>query len=125
MIAWPPGREDAVEVAQDLLVGGDVLEDVQADDRVERVRRPAARSPRPGSGPSGRPEVLQVAEPAMDHLDIERVEVAGDQPVAVEQQLGEVADPAAGLEHVRPTKGAIWRYIQRLNGRALRTATRM
>src|SRR4051812_45066852 len=35
----------------------------------------------------------------MDHLDVERVEVADDQPVAVEQQFGEVADPTAGLEH--------------------------
>ena len=100
MIAWPPGCEDAVEVAQDVLIGRDVLEHVQADDRVELL----VGEPRVVLGlrqvHRDRAEVLQVAEPAVDHLDVERVEVAGDQPVAVEQQLGEVADPAAGLEHV-------------------------
>src|SRR3954470_7021149 len=95
----PAGAEDPMELAEDFVIFLDVLEYVQADDRVERQageRRivvTAREVHREG------PEVLEMAEASVNHLDIKRIEVADDQAVALEQELGEVADPATGLEH--------------------------
>src|SRR3954454_6163736 len=92
----PAGAEDPMEVAEDFLVFVDVLEDVQADDRVERQageRRivvAASQVHRQGL------KILEMAEASVNHLHIKRVEVADDQSVALEQELGEVADPATG-----------------------------
>jgi hypothetical protein len=43
-----------------------------------------------------------VAEAPVRHLDVERIVVDADQPLAIEQQLGEVADAAARLEDALP-----------------------
>ena len=50
-------------------------------------------------------EILEVAEPTADHLDVERVVVGGHQPVAVEQQLGQVADPTPRLQDILADEG--------------------
>ena len=99
----PAGGQDAGEVAQRPRVVLDVLEDVQADDRVDALGGEVADvRVREREAERGDADVRAALELRLQLADVVRLDVGGDDALLVREEAGLVPDAGADLEDAVP-----------------------
>ena len=99
------GGEGRGEVGERRAVVLDVLEDVQADDRVDRLRREVGPiGVREGKAERCDADVRPVAEPSLQLADVVRLYVGRDDPLPLDEEARLVPDPRPDLRIRFPRK---------------------
>src|SRR5262245_38065144 len=95
-----PARLHDIKILPDqFAVALDMLDHVEADDGVDRFFPYRVIHRVVGQIHVKDARVFEMTETAEDHLDIERIVIDTDQPLAIDEKLGEVADAASGFQH--------------------------